>query len=570
MKNFFKKILKRIEKFDNYTSQYLKSTNNIEIPALAYTNWGLHYAEIKDYATAIEKLKIAVSMPNRNPKPCISLGILYAKLKEYENAENVLKEAIVRDANNGYTYSVLSSVLVAVNKFEEAEELLKKALKISPSESEIYLNYGILYAKMQKKPKAIEMLKKAKFYNPTNLHTYFLLGVLLFETEKIQDAFIEFKELEAQNPRYTNLNYYMALCYKKEKNYLAVLEYAQRALEETPNNPDVYILLAQNYLSLNKNNEALDTFRLGNTRKINDFEFNLAWGITLLKSDRIEEAKEKIELSLEQKPNNSNALFQLGACYKKEGNKQKAEELFKVALVENSENSSAIAELGLLYYDEQNFEEAKKLFFQAINLSSENFHLYFYVANCYYKSGKFRKSIEFYEKTLEYYPNHLEAIINYTVNLIDIGNVREALRKIRNAYQINRNSEKVLLIYALTGLKSGIYSDAIEKSDLLLEKSPNNIDAKLIKSEALINIRKPQEALNVLYSINEEQQNFAYFAYLVHCAYKILVEDSPTNYNENMRNKYWEKYNELKDSNIDKTGVSLYIYNALNNNINKD
>ena len=35
MKNFFKKILKRIEKFDNYTSQYLKSTNNIEIPALA-------------------------------------------------------------------------------------------------------------------------------------------------------------------------------------------------------------------------------------------------------------------------------------------------------------------------------------------------------------------------------------------------------------------------------------------------------------------------------------------------------------------------------------------------------
>ena len=60
MKNFFKKIFKRIEKFDNYTSQYIKSTNNIEIPALAYTNWGLHYAEIKDYETAIEKLKIAV------------------------------------------------------------------------------------------------------------------------------------------------------------------------------------------------------------------------------------------------------------------------------------------------------------------------------------------------------------------------------------------------------------------------------------------------------------------------------------------------------------------------------
>ena len=40
-----------------------------------------------------------------------------------------------------------------------------------------------------------------------------------------------------------------------EKEYAPVLEYAQRALEESPKNSAIYILLAQNYLSLNKPEE---------------------------------------------------------------------------------------------------------------------------------------------------------------------------------------------------------------------------------------------------------------------------------------------------------------------------
>ena len=150
MKKFFLQILKKIEKLDNYTSEYLRCSHNIEIPSLAYTNWAMHFANLKDFGTAINKLETAILM-SCNPKPCISLGIIYAKLKEYEKAETTLKKAIERDSQNAYSYSILSSVLVAQEKFDEAEDALKKALKLSPSDSEIYLNYGILYAKLQKK-----------------------------------------------------------------------------------------------------------------------------------------------------------------------------------------------------------------------------------------------------------------------------------------------------------------------------------------------------------------------------------------------------------------------------------
>ncbi len=560
MKNFFLQIFKKIEKLDDFTSQYLKNSN-IEIPSLAYTNWGMHFAQTKDFKSAIDKLETAILMSNQNPKPCISLGIIYAKLKEYDKAEENLKKAIARDSQNAYVYSILSSVQTAVEKFEESEINIKKALKLAPTDSEVYLNYGILLIKQKKKLKAIEMLNKAKYYNSSNPNIYFLLGVMLFETNKITEAFNEFKILEEMSPNYKNLNYYLALCYKKENNTMAVMEYSRKALEENPENPLLYIMLAQNYFNIDKVDECFKIFELGLSRGINDYEFYLAWGISLIKANEITKAKEKIYKALELK-NDDKAIYRLGQCFFKENNFDEAEKQFKEALSKNPENYMAIADLGILYYNKNDYERAINLFFSAIDTSSKNTYLYFYIANSYYKMNKLKKSIEYYEKTIEYYPNHIEAYINYTISLLESGNIKEALRKIRTAYQLCRTSEKILFVYAITDLKAGIYSDAIEKSDLLLNILPDNQEAKLIKIQALININKPQEALNILYSIKEDDKNKSIHTYLSYCAYKILVDENPSDYNKRMLDSYLKKLEEInQDKNINP--VQTYISETL-------
>lgn len=566
MKNFFKQIFNKINQLDTYTSSYVKNSHNIEIPALAYTNWGLHLAELKDFNSAIEKLETAILMSNQNPKPCISLGVIYAKLKQYEKAEEILKKALERDSQNAYTYSVLSSVLVAEDKFEEAEENLKKGLKLASQDSELYLNYGILYAKQQKKHKAIDMFKKSKFLNPANLHAYFLLGVMYFETDKTAEAFCEFKQLENLKPNYKNLNYYLALCYKKEMNYMAVMEYAQRALEEDPTNPSINILLAQNYITLKKENEGLNIYNNALKRGIDDFEFYLSWGISLLKINDIDGAKEKLLKALEKKENDSNALYRLGCCYFKQDDYDKAKEFYLKAIECDNQNSMAFADLGILYYQKKDYEEAISAFFKAINISSKKSYLYFYIANCYYRLGRLKKSIDYYEKTIEYYPSHAEALLNCTINYLDMNNTKDALRKIRSAYQINRESEKILLLYALTELKSGLYSDAIEKINILLEKFPNNNEARLIKVNALINLKKPQEALNILYTLPDSEKENGIFIYLNYIAYKTLVEDYPSNYNMSMLNYYLSRLNEFNNGSFSEQNISSYINKTLNIN----
>ncbi len=264
--------------------------------------------------------------------------------------------------------------------------------------------------------------------------------------------------------------------------------------------------------------------------------------------------------------NNSIALYRLGSCYYKEQNPEAAEEYFIKAIEADETNTSAIADLGIIYYEQKKYEDAIKTFCKAINISAEKAYLYFYIANCYYKMGKMKKSIDYYEKTIEYYPRHIEAYINYSLCLLSMDNIREALRKIRNAYQLNRESEKILLIYAFIDLKSGILSDAAEKTDMLLAKNPDNKEAKFIKVHTFINMKKPQEALNLLDTFKEEDKKTGIYTYLSYLAYKILVEDSPSHYNESMLNEYISK---LKDMNIDVNNTSSlnsYIMNAININ----
>ena len=230
-----------------------------------------------------------------------------------------------------------------------------------------------------------------------------------------------------------------------------------------------------------------------------------------------------------------------------------------MALEAEPDNAYALGDLGVIKYENQNYEGAIQNFFKAINISGEKNYLYFYIANCYYKMGRLKKGVEFYEKTLEYYPQHIEAMINCTLCLLDMNNTKDALRKIRNAYQIDRNSEKVILIYALTDLKCGIYSDATEKTDIILSKNPSQLAAKLIKVQTLINMKKPQMALDILDSLEPEFKNSDMFIFLSYLAYKILVEENPSHYNEIMLNLYSEKTDNIDYEELNKNGLISYV-----------
>ena len=99
----------------------------------------------------------------------------------------------------------------------------------------------------------------------------------------------------------------------------------------------------------------------------------------------------------------------------------------------------------------------------------------------------------------------------------------------------------------------------IEKANILIEKNPENSDAKFIKARSLINLKKPQIALDVLNSIDEESKNSPMYIFLSFLAYKILVEENTSHYNESMLNLYSEKMKNVNLESIDKSEIISYI-----------
>ena len=160
----------------------------------------------------------------------------------------------------------------------------------------------------------------------------------------------------------------------------------------------------------------------------------------------------------------------------------------------------------------------------------------------------------------------LEALINYTICLLETDNLKDALREIRIAYQINRDSQKILLIYALASFKCGLYSDAIEKAKMLLEKEPNNFEAQLILIYSLIKQERAQDALNKISTLDKEIQEKEYILFLTYKAYKILVENEPSNYNEEKLSEYQSKINNLNDTEFSISQINAYLSNTLNIN----
>ena len=110
MNNFFLQILKKINKLDDYTTQYLKASNNIEIPALAYTNWGMHLAQTKDFKSAIDKLETASKNLTKwskeaekgkskkyNPETTIDKGYVGHKASKMMKSSKVMEQKIQKE-----------------------------------------------------------------------------------------------------------------------------------------------------------------------------------------------------------------------------------------------------------------------------------------------------------------------------------------------------------------------------------------------------------------------------------------------------------------------------------------
>ena len=170
--------------------------------------------------------------------------------------------------------------------------------------------------------------------------------------------------------------------------------------------------------------------------------------------------------------------------------------------------------------------------------------MYLDIADIYLVKNDVNSALKYYEKAAEYAPQIIKVHINYAKALLQIEDYKNALRKIRKAYSMDRTHAGVLLVYGAILLQMGNSEDALSKFNSILENSDMK-EAKLGKIEALHKLKRLEEAVDELENAKNEFQYSPEFLKLGLEVYFELAQNVNSEYNINQALIWCQRVEEL-------------------------
>lgn len=194
------------------------------------------YSESNRSKAAEELLQRAREIDPTDIKAVEYLGVVYDQQGEYQKAVSLYQEVLQYTPKDPWIYYTLSKAYIHLKQIEQAEDALLKVLELDPCYPGIYIALGSLYAELSEHDKAIETFLKS------------------------EDSSDKFYQIAYS-------------CYSLER-YQEALEFAEKALEHSSEDPEIYRLLGFVFAELDLIKEAeenLQRYVLGLAKETSNF-----------------------------------------------------------------------------------------------------------------------------------------------------------------------------------------------------------------------------------------------------------------------------------------------------------
>jgi tetratricopeptide (TPR) repeat protein len=107
---------------------------------------------------------------------------------------------------------------------------------------------------------------------------------------------------------------------------------------------------------------------------------------------------------------------------------------------------------------------------------------------------KYAEALPFFQRTMQLYPNKLDAWIDYGLTLLELRRFEESLVAFDHALDLNPKSELAMRSKADTLFASGRYVEAVQAYDRALQDNPTYVTAWYNRGTALLALRRFEEA----------------------------------------------------------------------------
>ena len=425
---------------------------------------------------------------------------IYFKKEDYTNGQVALEKSLALEPNNVYALTQMVKLANYQKDIEKAELLTEQAVKVYPDNIQILSQYFDFH----KNDKGLTVLAKAQQNNKDDIKYGILLAEALIYLKEFKQAssLLDGYSVDVKTPkRYWQLMLVISKQDPDGKDTYSILDKWQKT---NPYHIESAFLLANYWVNKKSPDRALRSLQKADVKHPNNLMLHLVKMQILLDNNRVDDAKVLFE-EFDKFNINENLLAGISG---------------RILLLERN-FSAAIPKLEQQYLAAPNSINATLLSFalqgnnqklEAIELLEKfsvkeavqnkiNPRVSFSLANMYLAEHQDKAVIE-YEKLIRVQPENIVALNNLSWLYMDQGELVQALKYSKKAYELNSEIPNVVDTYAQALLKSDKKSEALVKAKEAYKLSNGeDIDIALNFAETLLENNNNKEAQKILNEI---------------------------------------------------------------------
>ena len=379
-----------------------------------------------------------------NANPQLILGHIYKRLGRDAEAVKAYQRAVELAQNNYYPHFALGQAYAILLQHENAITALKQAATFAeetqtatPEDlTAIYKALGSAYLRRDRVDEAISAWAKIAELDPENIFTRIELADLLREQELYEQAIVQHEaiiQFKAEDPYRVCLSlraigniheakgdyeiaiesYDAALAltapgnwlrkdlqhriigiYAAEGNWDGLIEYYQKKLGTTPNEPEILGLLAAAYIENQQPEEGITTYQKAVKLAPTDANLRLNLIAAFRNAERFEDAAAAYESLSEQDPADFGIYRELGELYLHLEAEDKARATYQRMIDRDPENAGTHLILAEIYASNEWIEDAAAAYQKVISLAPSNLDYIEYFGEFYFRQGNREEAIE--------------------------------------------------------------------------------------------------------------------------------------------------------------------------------
>jgi tetratricopeptide (TPR) repeat protein len=435
-----------------------------------YYQSALEYIEKGEREAAILQLRNALQADAKYGDAHYQLGLLYLEDKQPQKAFGSLLRAADLDPDNLDASLRVAQFYMLSRKTEECRQRVEHILKKDPSHRAALTLLANLELVEGKYTESLAVLEKIGPEVDTSDELQNVKGRIFAAQEQWIQAEEAFKK--AIDLGKDNMSNYrtLLLLYQKNQEQEKAKALLDEMVTQFPDNPLVHQLLANYYRSIDDKEQLL---------------------------------KELLKI-IEIAPDNPRFRLQLAEYYRDNNRDDEAEKVLSEAKTLEDGNADIAAALATLYFDQRKYDEAKVLFEELEKNNPGHGGTKLLKTRFLLKDDKVQDGITLLQELNKDFPDWGEPYFFLGLAQFQSGDVDSAQNAVAMAIQKYGRSAKYHTLMAQIFQTQGAFEDAGKEAIIALRLNPKNIRSALILSQALVDLKKFDQALSLLTNINDQ------------------------------------------------------------------